>query len=67
MQPEVSHGALGRDLHRFDTSAGQDRVKRRGELPGPVTDQEPQAGGAITQIHQQVADLLWSTARPGSR
>jgi len=29
--------ALGRDLHRLGTSAGQDRVKRRGELPGPGT------------------------------
>ena len=50
--------AAGRDLHGLDAGPGQDRVKRRGELPGPVTDQEPQAGGAITQIHQQVADLL---------
>jgi len=27
-------------------------------LPGPVADQEPEPRGAITQIHQQVADLL---------
>ena len=39
-------------------ASAQDRVKRRGELPGPVTDQEPEVCGAITQIHQQVADLL---------
>jgi len=50
--------ASGRNLHRLDTSIGQERVKRRGELPGPITDQEPEAGGAITQIHQEVADLL---------
>ena len=50
--------APGRDLHRLDTGAGQDRVKRRGELPGPITDQEPEVRGAITQIHQEVADLL---------
>jgi hypothetical protein len=50
--------APGRDVHRLDTSAGQGRVKRRGELPGPITDQEPEVRGAITQIHKQVADLL---------
>ena len=32
--------APGRDRHRLDTSTGQDRVKGRGELPGPITDQE---------------------------
>jgi hypothetical protein len=48
----------GRDLHGLDTSVGQDCVERLGELPGPVPDQEPEARGAITQIHQQVADLL---------
>ena len=35
--------ASGRDLHGVDTSVGQDCVKRRGELPGPVPDQEPVA------------------------
>ena len=50
----------GRNLHGLDTSIGQDCVKRCGELPGPVTDQEPEARGAITQIHQEVADLLYS-------
>jgi hypothetical protein len=49
--------ASGRDLHYLDTGIGQDRVKRCGELPGPVTDQEPEVRGTITQIHQQVADL----------
>ena len=52
--------ASGRDLHGLDTGAGQDCVERLGELPGPVADQEPEAGGAITQIHQEVADLLYS-------
>jgi hypothetical protein len=50
--------AAGRDLHRLDTSPGQDRVNRRGELPGPVPDQEPEAGGTVPEVHQQVADLL---------
>ena len=41
--------AARRDLHHLDTGTGQDRVKGRGELPGPVTDQEPEADGTVTQ------------------
>src|ERR1700735_212719 len=40
--------APGWDLQDLDTSVGQDRVKRRGELTGPVTEEEPEAGGTIT-------------------
>jgi len=50
----------GADIHDLDTSIGQDGVKRLGELPGPVADQEPEARGAIAQIYQEVADLLYS-------
>ena len=50
--------AAGRDRHGLDPGLGQDCVERLSELPGPVTDQEPEARGAITQIHQRVADLL---------
>jgi len=39
----VRSWAPGRDLHGLDTGTGQDRVERRGELPGPVPDQEPVA------------------------
>ena len=49
--------ALGRDLHRLDTDTGQYRVEGSGELPGPVADQEPEARGPITEVHQ-IADLL---------
>jgi hypothetical protein len=38
-----------RDLHDLDTSLGQDRVEGRGELPGPVPDQESEGRGAITK------------------
>jgi hypothetical protein len=58
MHPRFRGWAPGRDLHGLDAGIGQDRVERPGELPGPVTDQEPEACGAITQVHQQVADLL---------
>ena len=50
--------APGRDPHRLDTGTGQDRVERFGELPGPVADQEPEVRGPITQIHEQIPDLL---------
>jgi hypothetical protein len=50
--------AAGRYLHRLDAAAGQDRVEGRGELPGPVADQEPEARGPVTEIHQEIADLL---------
>src|SRR5512140_2480148 len=58
--PRFRARTAGRDLHGLDTSVGQDCIKRLGELPGPVANQEPEARGAITQIHQQVADLLYS-------
>jgi hypothetical protein len=48
----------GRDFHGFDAGAGQERVEGRGELPGPVPDQESEVRGAIAEIHQEVADLL---------
>ena len=40
--------AAGRALHDLDTGIGQDCVKRLGELPGPVAEQEPEAHGATT-------------------
>jgi hypothetical protein len=48
----------GRDLHGLDASAGQDRVKRRGELPRPITDKEPEVRCAVPEVHQEVAGLL---------
>src|SRR6266702_4295396 len=56
--PRFRLWASGRDLDRFDTSAGQDRVERRAELPGPVTNQEPEVRGPVTEVHQEVPDLL---------
>ena len=35
----------GRDLHRFDTGGGEDRVERFGELSGTVADEEPEVCG----------------------
>jgi hypothetical protein len=52
--------ASQRDFDHFYACAGQDRVERHAELPGPVTDQEPVIGRTLTEIHQQIADLLRS-------
>jgi hypothetical protein len=47
-----------RDLHSVDTGTGQDAVEGGGELAGPVADEEPEGGGAVVEIHQQVPGLL---------
>lgn len=47
--------------------AVQDSIKRRGELAGPVVDEAPELGGAITEIHHQVADLLGGPSAIGVR
>jgi hypothetical protein len=43
--------AAGRDLHDLDASVGQHRVERRGELPGPVPDQELEVGLLIRRFY----------------
>jgi hypothetical protein len=40
------------------TDVGEHAVERRGELRVAVTDQEPDRGGPLAQIHQQIACLL---------
>ena len=60
-------GASGRNLHGFDTGAGQSRIERCGELPGPVAAREPEVRGVIAEVHQEIADLLRGPARPGAR
>jgi hypothetical protein len=58
---ESVHARAARgDLHSFDPGVLQDCVKGRGELPGLVTDQEPEPRGAVTEVHRQVPDLLGS-------
>ena len=52
--------AARRDLHSVDPGVLQDRVEGCGELPSPVTDQEQEPRGAVTEVHQQVPDLLGS-------
>jgi hypothetical protein len=49
-----------RDLYGIDPGAGQDGIERRGELAGTVADEEPERGGAVVEVHQQVAGLLCS-------
>jgi hypothetical protein len=50
--------AARRDPHHLDPGAGKHRVESLGELPGPVTDQEPKLASTLPQIHQQVPRLL---------
>jgi hypothetical protein len=50
--------APGRDRPSLAARADQNRVERCGELPGPVAGQEPEARGAVAEIHQEIADLL---------
>jgi hypothetical protein len=45
-----------------DVGAAEHRVEGGGEPAVPVADQEPKLGGAVTEVHQQVAGLL---ANPG--
>jgi hypothetical protein len=52
--------AAGRGRRGLDAGVGQDRVRRRGELPGPVTGREPGGCGAVTRIGREVTVL-----RPG--
>ena len=56
--PRFRARTSGRDLHGLDTGPGQHCVERLGKLSGPIADQEPERRGAITQVHQEIADLL---------
>jgi hypothetical protein len=50
--------APGGNLHDLDTGTGQHHVKGRGELPGLSRTRNRKLTPLVTQIHQQVADLL---------
>ena len=52
-----------RDLDHLDACIGQDCVERCRELSGSVADEEPEPGGVLAEVHQQVAGLL-SSPRP---
>ena len=41
-----------------DADVSKDSIKGRGELTGPISDEEPELSDAIAKIHYQVADLL---------
>jgi hypothetical protein len=44
-----------------DAHVGEDSIEGRGELIGPISDEEPELSDAIAKIHHQVADLLGSS------
>src|SRR5262249_28871298 len=47
-----------RNPNYADADISEDRVERRGELTGPISDEEPELTDAIIKIHHQIADLL---------
>jgi hypothetical protein len=47
-----------RNLYGVDARAGQDGIERRGELTSAVADEEPEPGGMVAEVHQEVAGLL---------
>ena len=48
------------DSHGIDAGGGQDCIERGGELAGAVAGEEPERGGTVVEVHQQVAGLLGS-------
>jgi hypothetical protein len=54
-----------RNPDHVDVHIGQDSIERRGELAGPVSDEEPELGGALAEIHHEVADLLGGPSAVG--
>ena len=54
----VRPGAPRRDLDHLDTRIGQHRVERGSELSGAIADEEPELGGVVAEIHDEVAGLL---------
>jgi hypothetical protein len=47
-----------RDLDHLDARVRQDRVERRRELPGAIADEEPELGGMVAEVHDEVTGLL---------
>jgi hypothetical protein len=45
--------------------AGQHAVERGGEMGGSVADEEPESGGTVAEVHQQLAGLLHGQAPAG--
>ena len=58
----VRPGLRGRDRRDLDTGIGQDRVKRRAELPGSVTDQERKPGTIPRSISR--LRICWTVHGP---
>ena len=46
-----------RDLDHLDARIGHDRVERCRELLGTVADEEPEPGGMVPEVHEEVSGL----------
>jgi hypothetical protein len=67
LAPQRAHKPLGKSIRTRRLNRrpdypravpGEDLIKGRGELAVPVTDQELEPPGPLTQIHEQVPGLL---------
>jgi hypothetical protein len=54
----VRPGAPRRNPDHADADIGEDGIERCCELTGSISDEEPELGEVIAEIHDQVADLL---------
>ena len=43
---------------RLDAGRGENCIERRGELAVAIADQEPELGGALVEVHQQIPGRL---------
>jgi hypothetical protein len=55
---QFARGKRGGNPGHADAHVDEDRVEGRGELTGPISDEEPELRDSITKIHPQIADLL---------
>jgi hypothetical protein len=56
--------AAGRNLHDLDAGIGQDRVKRRGELTGPITILVPLAWKSASNEAVKFDSRSWAERQP---
>ena len=56
-----------RGLDHVDAGIGPDRVERGRELSGPIADEEPEPGGIVAEVDDEVAGLLRRPRSVGMR
>ena len=64
---QFARGLRGGILTTSMPAPRQDRVERRRELPGAIAHEEPEPGGVLAEVHQQIAGLLGGPGPVGMR